>query len=283
MNLEAINKATKGKVKTTGVSAFSELELSKVYPNPNQPRKSFDIGELALDIDTNGLIQPIAVVKREDGYMIVAGERRYQAHVHLNLKTIKTHIIQADDQRVQELALIENIQREDLTPFEVAKYITQLWASGNYAKKLDLAKAIGKAPSYISKAFKAVNLCDEIIEDIEANKKDIGLEILQELSRIKDEKMQLEVYSKNPTRETIRNTVWIANENRKHRNLKPHQDKVSPAKKISFNYSQGVGDMKLLHLLNLPVGSVTDGAFYNILQDFTLDQNTKYKITIEER
>jgi len=236
MKYTDLKKATKNKVKTTGVSAFSELELSKIYPNPEQPRKNFEVEELAADIKENGLIQPIAVVKREDGYMIVAGERRYQAHKHLNRKTIKTHIITADDQKVQELALIENIQREDLTPFEIAKYITTLWSSGNYKKKQDLAKAIGKPPSYISKAFKAVNLCDEIIEDIETNKKNIGLEILQELSRIKDERMQLEVYNKNPTREHIRNTVWIANENRKNRNVDKREDKVSPAKKEELSF-----------------------------------------------
>ena len=186
-------------------SSFLELELNKVYPNPNQPRKDFkDIDELANSIKENGLIQPIAVVKTDDGYMIISGERRYRACKELGLKTIKTHLINADDKKVLELALVENIQRDDLTDFEKAKFINQLWASGHYAKKQDLAKAIGKSQSYISKVFKAVKLCDEIIKDIEEHKKDIGLEVLQELSNVKDKDKQLELYLDGATRDNIR-------------------------------------------------------------------------------
>lgn len=268
MNLSKIDNITKGKVRTTGVSDFLELELHKVYPNPNQPRKNFtDIDELSVSIKTNGLIQPIAVVKKDDGYMIISGERRYRASLHVKLKTIKAHIIQADEKKILELALVENIQRDDLTDFEKAKFINQLWASGNYAKKQDLAAAIGKPASYISKVFKAVKLCDEIMADIEENKKDIGLEILQELSNIKDEEMQLEVYKKNPTREQIRNTVYIANENRKSRNQYKREDdsKISPAKKFK----------KVMTLDKEDSENVCD-----YLSGMPLDK--KYKITIEE-
>lgn len=224
MNLDKIDKVTKGKTKTAGVSPFSELELSKVYPNPNQPRKSFTgIPELAAQIAQDGLLQPIAVVKREDGYMIVSGERRYQAHVYNDAKTIKAHIITADDAKVQELALIENIQREDLTPFEVAKHITQLWASGNYERKSNLAAALGKPASYISKTFKAVKLSPAITDHLEESKSDIGLEILQELSRIKDEETQIDLYLAGATREQIREAA--ANQS----------GKVSPAKKETVN------------------------------------------------
>lgn len=230
MNLNAITNATSGNTRTTGVSSFSELELSKVYPNPDQPRKNFtDIDELAASISINGLIQPIAVVKVDKKYMIISGERRYKACCSLNLKTVKAHIIIADDKKILELALVENIQRDDLTDFEKARFINKLWASGNYALKKDLAKAIGKPASYISKVFSAIKLCDAIIEDIELHKKDIGLEILQELSNIKDEGVQLEVYNKNPTREQIRNVVYIAKKNKKFRELEVPQ--VSPAKK----------------------------------------------------
>ena len=230
MNLDAINQATKNNTRLDGVSSFSELELAKVYPNPDQPRKSFsDIEELASSIEVNGLIQPIAVVKVDKKYMIISGERRYRACCHLELQTINAHIIQADEKQVLELSLVENIQRDDLTDFEKARFINQLWSSGNYEKKQDLAKAIGKPSSYLSKVFKAVKICDAIIEDIELNKRDIGLEILQELSNIKDEEIQLEVYQQNPTREKIRNVVWLAKENKKYRNLEVPQ--VSPAKK----------------------------------------------------
>jgi len=230
MNLSAINSATKGKVRTTGVSPFLELELHKVYPNPNQPRKSFnEIDELAASISTNGLIQPIAVVKVDSKYMIISGERRFRACETLELKTIKAHIIVADEKKVLELALVENIQRDDLTDFEKAKFINQLWASKNYETKKELAAAIGKPQSYLSKVFKAVKICDEIVADIEANKKDIGLEILQELSNIKDEAKQLEAYQTNLTREEIRHY---------NRAIKVIKDvKISPAKKETQLYA----------------------------------------------
>lgn len=280
MSLSKIDGITKGKVKTTGVSAFLELELHKVYPNPNQPRKNFtDIDELAASIKTNGLIQPIAVVKTDKKYMIISGERRYRACTALELKTIKAHIIVADEKKILELALVENIQRDDLTDFEKAKFINQLWASGNYAKKQDLAAAIGKPQSYISKVFKAVKICDEIVKDIEDNKKDIGLEILQELSRIKDEKMQLEVYKKNPTREQIRNTVYIANKNRKSRHHYKQEDepKISPAKKeLSFENSsfENIKDDLAQGIIFHPQSDV--------LQITELKTYKMYRITIEE-
>ncbi len=204
MNLQAINSATQGKTRTSGVSPFLELEISKVYPNPNQPRKHFEaIDELANSIKENGLIQPIAVVKTDKGYMIISGERRYRACQSIGLKTIKAHTIQADEKKVQELALVENIQRDDLTDFEKAKFINQLWASGYYAKKQDLAKAIGKSPTYISKVFKAIKISDEIIADIEEHKKDIGLEVLQELSNVKDKDVQLQLYQDGAKRDDI--------------------------------------------------------------------------------
>ncbi len=230
MNLQAINSATQGKTRTSGVSPFLELEINKVYPNPNQPRKQFEaIDELANSIKENGLIQPIAVVKTDKGYMIISGERRYRACQSIGLKTIKAHTIQADDKKIQELALVENIQRDDLTDFEKAKFINQLWASGHYAKKQDLAKAIGKSPAYISKVFKAIKLSDEIITHIEEHKKDIGLEVLQELSNVKDKDTQLQLYQDGAKRDDIR----LYNDMQKEK----YKSKISPAKKETQLYA----------------------------------------------
>ena len=273
MNLSKIDGITKGRVKTTGVSAFSELELHKVYPNPNQPRKNFtDIDELAASISTNGLIQPIAVVKDDNGmYMIISGERRYRACTSLELRTIKAHIIEADEKKILELALVENIQRDDLTDFEKVKFINQLWASGNYEKKQDLAAAIGKPQSYISKVFKAVKLSDEIIADIEDNKKDIGLEILQELSNVKDKDEQLRLYQTGAKRDEIRTAASVV--------------KISPAKKEPVKvwelkdttgvYSDGFTNETIIDLSNY-LGTAT------MPKQFEANSGKKYKIIIEE-
>lgn len=208
MDLSRIKAVTAGKTKTSGISPFSELELSKVYPNPDQPRKQFDdIEELAGTIKEHGLLQPITVVKKDNGYMIISGERRYKAHLHNEAKTIKAHIVNVTDEAVEELTLIENIQRNDLTDFETAKHIVKLWESGRYEKKSDLAKKIGKSESYISKAFSCLKLDNEILEDIEANKKDISIGVMDEIARVKDKTVQKEVYEKYSSGEITRDEI----------------------------------------------------------------------------
>ena len=203
-----IATATAGKTKTTGISPFSELEISKVFPNPNQPRKQFDdIEELAVTIKEFGLLQPITVVKKDDGYMIISGERRYKAHLHNGAKTIKAHIVNVTPEAVEELTLIENIQRNDLTDFETAKHIVKLWESGRYAKKSDLAKKIGKPDSYVSKAFSSLKLDSEILEDIETNKKNISIGVMDEIARVKDKEVQKEVYEKYSAGEITRDEI----------------------------------------------------------------------------
>ncbi|MDY0193479.1 MAG: ParB/RepB/Spo0J family partition protein [Aliarcobacter butzleri] len=207
-NFSKIKAVTAGKTKTSGISPFSELEISKVYPNPDQPRKQFeDIEELASTIKEHGLLQPITVVKKDDGYMIVSGERRYKAHLFNEAKTIKAHIIDVSEDEIEELALIENIQRNDLTDFEIAKGIVKRWNSGKYEKKSDLAKKIGKSESYVSKAFSALKLNDEILEDIATNKKDISVSVMDEISRVKDKDVQKEVYQKYNAGEITRDDI----------------------------------------------------------------------------
>lgn len=230
MNLDAINKATSGKTRTTGVSAFMELELTKVFPNPDQPRKLFqNIEELAQSIQSRGLLQPITVVKKDDGYMITSGERRYRACKFAKLKSIKAHVLQADDFEVQELALIENIQREDLSDFEKAKSIGRLWASGKYTQKQDLATAIGKSASYISKAFSSLKLDSSILNEIEENKNDIPLSVLEEISRVKDKAIQREVYEKYIAGEITRDDI----KSFKVDNIKKDTKKTSKNKKYT--------------------------------------------------
>lgn len=207
--LSAIKDITRNKIKTTGVSAFMELQLELVYPNPAQPRKAFnDIDELASSISEKGLIQPIAVVKDGSGkYMIVSGERRFRAIDSLGLRTIKAHILQGTSKDIEEISLVENIQRNDLTDFEVANFITTLWNSGQYNEKQDLAKAIGKTKSYVSKALGLVKLDDEIIEDLSTNNHDIGLSVLEEVSRVKDPVVQKEVFEKVKNKEITRSEI----------------------------------------------------------------------------
>ncbi|AXX89311.1 hypothetical protein CKA55_07350 [Arcobacter suis] len=206
--LSNLDKITAGKVRTSGITAFNELVITKVYPNPNQPRKQFDdIEELAANIKEHGLLQPITVVKKDDGYMIVSGERRYKAHLHNEAKTIMALILTSSDEQVEELTLIENIQRSDLTDFEVAKYICKLWDSGRYAKKSDLANRIGKKDSFVSKAFGSLKLDTEILKDIEEKKINIPISVMDEIARVGDADTQKKVYEKYNNKEITRDEI----------------------------------------------------------------------------
>lgn len=274
MDLTKIASVTAGKTKTSGISPFSELEISKVYPNPDQPRKTFtDIEELASTIKEHGLLQPITVVKKDDGYMIISGERRYKAHLHNEAKTIKAYILDTTDEKVEELTLIENIQRNDLTDFETAKHIVKLWETGRYDKKSDLAKKLGKSDSYISKAFSSLKLDDDILEDIEKNKKNISVSVMDEISRVKDKTVQKEVYKKYSDGEITRDKIKEFKEPKNK--IEAHNEKFSE----EFTES-------LKNLVNKPSSSNENFPAGNNLKVFEVsiygDNNILYEtVTIE--
>ena len=121
---------TMDEVKTEGSSSINEIEISKIRPNPDQPRREFDqeaLSELATSIRELGIIQPISLRQISDGtYQIIAGERRWRAAKLAGLSEIPAVIIEADDKKAMELALIENLQRSDLNPIEEAKGYQQL-------------------------------------------------------------------------------------------------------------------------------------------------------------
>ena len=111
-------------VRTQGSSSINEIEIERIEANPNQPRREFDeaaLQELADSIREIGIIQPISLRKMDDGtYQIIAGERRWRASQMVGLKTIPAYIRTADDENMMQMALVENIQREDLNAIEIA-------------------------------------------------------------------------------------------------------------------------------------------------------------------
>ncbi len=114
-----------------GVSSdvVEEIEIAKISPNPYQPRKNFDeaaLKELSESIKRHGLIQPIIVIRKDDGYMLIAGERRYRATKMLGENKIKAIVADLKSQNLREIALIENIQRENLNPIELANSYKEL-------------------------------------------------------------------------------------------------------------------------------------------------------------
>lgn len=111
-------------VRTSGSSSINEVDIKKIKANPNQPRREFDqtaLEELAESIRQIGIIQPITLRKMEDGsYQIIAGERRWRASQMAGLTAVPAYIRTADDENMMQMALVENIQREDLNAIEIA-------------------------------------------------------------------------------------------------------------------------------------------------------------------
>lgn len=143
------------------------LPLSEILPNPDQPRKSFDqdkIRELADSIKSHGVLQPIVVQPKRDGfYQIVVGERRWKASLLAGLKEIPCLIKDLPAQQISELALIENIQREDLNSVEEAEGYRRLMDDHQYTQET-LAERLGKSRSHIANTLRLLNLPAPILE-----------------------------------------------------------------------------------------------------------------------
>ena len=145
------------------VRATDEVDIDKIHPNPTQPRMHFnqdELEELSASIEKDGLLQPILVREAEDGYEIIAGERRWQACKLVGLKKVPVRIKEADDLKVLELALIENLQRSDLNPIEEAySYKRMMERSGR--TQSEVASAVSKGRSTIANALRLLDLPEE--------------------------------------------------------------------------------------------------------------------------
>ena len=148
----------------TGNEPEVVLSISEIVRNPNQPRKTFDedkLAELADSIKQNGVLQPILVRRKGQKYEIVAGERRYQASKLAGLKEIPAVVREIDDDKVFQLALIENLQRSDLSPIEEAKGCKQLLTSRSLTQE-ELAKILSKSRSAIANTLRLMDLPVEV-------------------------------------------------------------------------------------------------------------------------
>lgn len=163
-----------------------EIDMKKIYPISSQPRTVFNddkIEELALSVKNHGLIQPIILKEFEEGYKIVSGERRFRAFQRLNKKNIPAIIKQYRDDSIPELSLIENIQREALSPIEEAKALKYILDNKRY-KVHELGLKIGKSRSHIINTIGLLNLPIEVINYL--NDKSISMAHARVLSKLKD-------------------------------------------------------------------------------------------------
>ena len=148
-------------VQTSGFSSINEVELSKIVPNANQPRREFDeeaMQELADSIAEIGIIQPITLRKMDnDTYQIIAGERRWRASQMAGLNTIPAYIRTADDEHMMQMALVENIQREDLNAIEIALAYQNLMEQAHLTQD-GLSEKIGKNRATIANYLRLLKL-----------------------------------------------------------------------------------------------------------------------------
>ena len=185
-SLESFEQVKEGEV-------IHQLEVGDLRPNPYQPRKYFDetkIKELAMSIKEHGVFQPIIVKKDIKGYIIIAGERRFRAAIQAGLKTIPAIIREFNDHLMMEYALIENLQREDLTAIEEAEAYRLL------IQKLDLTQErlgerLGKSRAYIANTMRLLQLPQSVQEEIENGVISVGHGKV--LAGLKDEQLVLKL------------------------------------------------------------------------------------------
>jgi len=162
--------------KTTSGEIVEYIEIGKIDNNPNQPRKNFDataLQELATSIKLHGVIQPILVTPKNGRFMIVAGERRFRACKIAEQKTIPAIVKSFDEKQIKEIALLENIQRQDLNPIETARAMKELLDSYGWTQE-DLADRLGKSRSGVANTMRLLTLTPAVIELIEQGKLSAG-------------------------------------------------------------------------------------------------------------
>ena len=205
------------------------LNTSLIVPNKYQPRKVFDdaaLNSLAASIKSYGIINPILVRKKDDKYEIIAGERRFRAAMKVGLKEVPVIIKNADEQQMAELALIENIQRQSLTPIEEAKSYEEIMRIGNQTQA-SLAERLGKSQSSIANKIRLLSLPQEI-QDALANKK-ISERHARSLISVEDKEKQLELLNRIITeRLTVKETEKIIN-NKEINEKEINEDEIKQA------------------------------------------------------
>jgi ParB family chromosome partitioning protein len=187
------------------------VPIEQVDPNPNQPRQVMgDLSELMASISEKGILEPLLVRQQGERYQIVAGERRYQAAVQVGLHEIPVVVRDADDQEAIELALVENLQRKDLTAFEEAEGLHALVQRGTYTHE-ELARRLGKSRTSITETLSLNKMPDEVknlcrLADISS--KSLLLEIVRQPNVAKMIALVERIASRNATtREDVRRQV----------------------------------------------------------------------------
>jgi ParB family chromosome partitioning protein len=183
-------------VRTSGSSSIGEIALSQIEPNPNQPRREFSeesLRELADSIIEIGIVQPITLRQiDEERYQIIAGERRFRASQLAGKETIPAYIITADDESTMEMALVENIQREDLNALEIALAYQKLIEQNNFSQE-QLSKRVGKGRATIANFLRLLKLPAPV--QMALKEKQIDMGHARALLSLDDPKQQIKLFN----------------------------------------------------------------------------------------
>lgn len=178
-------------------SAYQQLPIYKVEPNPGQPRQDFDEEELealAESIRVHGIIQPLTVRETKNGYyQIIAGERRWRAARLAELREVPVVVVEADDKKAMELALIENLQRQDLNPVEEALGYQTLMEEHGLTQE-EAANRVGKSRPAVANALRLLGLCPEVLEKLRSGELTAGH--ARAILTLKTDKQQVEAMKK---------------------------------------------------------------------------------------
>ena len=267
--LEALIRSGKDTVKKdpavlkTKTESISKIKLNHIHPNPNQPRKLFDVtalNELAASISEKGLISPITVRKVKNGYELIAGERRWRALKHLKKKTVPAYVLETkNNSDIMEMALVENIQREDLNSIEESEAYAVL--NKKYGLSHDsIAKAVGKKRVTISNSLRLLKLPLEIRKSLIERKISAGhaRAILQMKSPSTMIKVWEIIMEKNLSVRDAENMVKSkqTNQSKKRRTLKNKDHQIAAIEnklieilgtKVKLKSSQKGGKIEILY------------------------------------
>jgi len=249
-------------ISTNGSSSINEIDINVIHPNPHQPRTHFDedaLMELASSIKEIGIIQPITLRKiNNEKYEIIAGERRYRASKIAGLKSIPAYIKTADDDLVMEMALIENLQREDLNAIEIALTFQRLLEEYKMTQER-LSERVGKKRATIANYLRLLRLPAEIQMAIKNKQIDMGH--ARALINVEDPSKQLAIYE-----QILKNHLSVRKVEELVRNIELNNEKETIDKKIFPPEHQQI-EKKLIELLHVPV-------------KFSCNDNGKGKITL---
>ncbi len=252
-------------IQTGGSSAINEIPISQINPNPDQPRQNFDevaLEELATSIRELGIIQPLTLRSvGENAYQIISGERRYRAALLAGLQTVPAYIRTANDSEVTEMALIENIQREDLNAIEIALTFRKLIDQYHLTQER-LSERIGKKRATIANFLRLLKLPAEVQLGLHDHTLDMGH--ARALLSLDDPKLQLKLYN-----ETIRRGLSVRQVEQRAKQMQEAVDSERDAK----------NEGKALNVKDYAILQKHLASAFGVPVKFTCDRSGKGKIT----